>query len=153
MKSGKANEGIKISIDAARHFRSAAGRILFCFILFVLSASVSAEDVRSVGFRVDAQRSVIAISRPFRPAAELLQRHLEIVTGKKLRIVYDVGGRDGMFEWHVGAAPADAVALGDGAETGFWRVTSRGAWFWGGPDGVRHAVLDFLENGLVIHPG
>lgn len=98
-------------------------------------------------FTVDPGRCVIAITKKSRPQAQFLQGQLEKMTGKKIPIVYDVGGRPGVFEWHVGTRPkggAEPVNF----EDGFWKVSADGAWFWGGEDGVLHAVTDFLEREL-----
>jgi len=86
-------------------------------------------------------------------AAEELQTHIELVTGKQPEIAKDGKAPDGHYLLHVGIRPPDdagELAIGEAR----WRVTAEAAWFYGNGDrgepGTLAAVYDFLERQLGI---
>ena len=86
-------------------------------------------------------------------SAEELRVHIELVTGKRLKIAKDGKAPDGHYRLYVGVRPPDdkgELAIGEAR----WRVAAEAAWFYGNGDrgepGTPAAVYDFLERQLGV---
>ena len=104
---------------------------------------------------LEPKNIVVATHDIFDPAALDLKCNLEAVTGCEIPIVYKSEIPDGAFPFMVGeAAPGAPVEFEP--EEGRWRATKKGVFFYGDKtrrsrtSGVRHAVMDFLENELEV---
>ena len=132
-------------------------------VSYALSCGISRDEIegfRSVmleGYKgtsakaaADLPRFVISCGHGADEAANELKAHLDLVTGEDWPIAVSSAAASAAASvvWHVGERPADDTgALRP--EEGRWRVTPRGAWFWGADaDGVRFAVLEYCEREL-----
>ena len=81
-------------------------------------------------------------------AARELKAHLDLATGEGWPVIEAAGAAADVL-WRVGQAPDGEDVAKLRGEEGRWRVTPRGAWFWGeGENGARFAVLEYCEREL-----
>ena len=87
-------------------------------------------------------------SRNEAEAARELQKHLGLIAGVELQIAPEAAA--GRYPFRVGAVPPGGTEPAE-PEEARWRVTTEGAWFWGGERrGAQFAVYDFLEDQLGV---
>lgn len=119
--------------------------MVYCWLSVLLLAGCAAGTKE---LTVDPSRSEIVVADGAQEAAEQLAYHLKLIGGRDVPVV--ASATRGAYVWHVGMAPADAVAATN-PEEAHWRIRRDGAWFYGGArQGARHAVMDFLEEALGV---
>lgn len=125
-------------------------KIVFGVAAVSVALSGSAVTIRPEG------GVVVCGGEDCRSAAEDLARHLKLISGADLPVVAEKDVKPGQYAWRVGVAPADERRPFK-PEEGRWRVTDKGAWFYGNTNvcvkamaksGVDMAVYDFLEDEL-----
>ena len=111
-------------------------KLIALSILTAVFFAVQAKEIR-----IDPAKSIITYQTAAHKAlAKDLQLHLKMITGKEIPISsVKTQPADGKFVFAVGEAPAGAPASFK-PEEARWKVTSRGAWFYG--DKNRLSVRD-----------
>ncbi len=113
--------------------------------ILVLALSLGAAELR-----VKPEEAVICAPPQEKKAAEELQSHLQLITGRKLPIVNEKELPEKKYVFHIGKIPP-------GASTEFkpeearWDITPDTAYFYGDKSGgTQNAVYDFLESELGV---
>ncbi len=122
-------------------------KLIALSILTAVFFAVQAKEIR-----IDPAKSIITYQTAAHKAlAKDLQLHLKMITGKEIPISsVKTQPADGKFVFAVGEAPAGAPASFK-PEEARWKVTSRGAWFYGDKNrGASHAMYAFLEDELGV---
>lgn len=119
-----------------------------CLLLLFLFGICIAE------IRINPENAVISAPASEKSAADELKKHLDLITGADVPIVYDGKVSPGKFLFHIALAPKDAD-VNFKPEEARWLVTPSAAYFYGeGKNGARFAVYDFLESALGVRwPG
>jgi len=123
-------------------------RILVALVLLLSVFSLYAEDIR-----IEPEKAVIVCFYPaVKAAAEDLQLHLKIITGKEIPLK-PLGFKDKLpegFLFLVGKAP-DGTPNNFEPEEARWKASPEAVWFYGHPNrGAMHAVYMFLEDELGV---
>ena len=123
-------------------------KLLTVLLLFAAGAFLFAKEVK-----IDLKNSVIARpNRVYDHLANDLQKHLELIGGGKVPVVFTKQVPAGKYAFYVGIAPKGAKKSFKGEE-GRYLVTDKATYFYGDSfryQGASHAVYTFLEEALDV---
>lgn len=125
-------------------------------IMFIFFATCSVAVAAADRVPISVEQGVVVVPAELtifdQQAAEELAKHLSLITSRDVSIESVIAFDDGTerYPFYVGIRPdTDQTPFQD--QESRWRVTSKGAWFYGDPPwGTLFAVYDFLENQLGI---
>ncbi|MBO5761479.1 MAG: DUF4838 domain-containing protein [Lentisphaeria bacterium] len=123
-------------------------KIFLMLLLLITAAAVFAKEVK-----IDLKNAVIVRpNKAYDYLASDFQKHLELIGGGKVPIVFTKQVPAGKYAFYVGIAPKGAKQDYKGEE-GRYLVTDKAAYFYGDTFrylGASHAVYTFLEEALDV---
>ena len=101
--------------------------------------------------------AIVSAHKNYDVVAKDLQRHLKLIAGVELPLVAEKDAPANAFVWRVGVVPPGEDGARFKPEEGRWKITEKGAWFYGdatvepksmAKTGVEMGVYAFLEDEL-----